>query len=178
MFSDSEEEEDDVKSIVAFRAVGVQGYQNNGRVDVDLEKGKDLLITIENDKQIFTLVTWNKIEYMVDTYGSSKSFNGTVFTTPVSGLYSFYVTVRHDSKHYGHVYLNGHRQNDSCITIAHGVRALDTDRPDNITVQATTFLTKNDLIYVQLEGTLSYLTDCSTTYFEGRLISKIDSSMI
>ena len=40
MFSDSEEEEDDLESVVAFRAVGVpdQGY---GQVDVDLDQGKE-----------------------------------------------------------------------------------------------------------------------------------------
>ena len=126
-------------------------------------------------------MTWQKIEYMIDTYNSSKSFNGTVFTAPVSGIYSFYVTVQHESEEYGHVYLNLNRQDDvidDYITIAHGVRAGDSDRAADITVQATNFLTKNDFVFVHLQGTFNDLTDFSTTYFEGRLISKIDSSMI
>ena len=46
--SDSEEEgeDDDLESIVAFRAVGVLN-QGSGRVNVNLNKGKDFKVNFE-----------------------------------------------------------------------------------------------------------------------------------
>ena len=126
----------------------------------------------------FTLVTWKKIEYTFDAYGSSKSFNGTVFTAPVPGIYSFYVTVRQESGDYGYVYLNRHRNDAKPTTIATGVRAEDAGRHGNIVVQATVLLTKNEFVYVKFEGRLYDLNEFNTTYFEGRLISKTGSPEI
>jgi len=115
---------------------------------------------------------------MIDTYSSSKSFNGAVFTAPVSGIYSFYVTVQQDSSTIGYVYLKRNRHNESPTTIAHGKRGDYGGVNGNVIVQSTIFLTKNDLVHVTFEGRLCDLADITTTYFEGRLISKIDSSMI
>ena len=123
-------------------------------------------------------MTWKKTEYTFDAYGSSKSFNGTVFTAPVAGIYSFYVTVRQEAGDYGHVYLNRHRNDASPTTIAHGVRAECAGRHGNIVVQATVLLTKNEFVYVKFEGTLYDLNEVDTTYFEGRLISKTGASEI
>ena len=123
-------------------------------------------------------MTWDKIEYIFDAYSSSKSFNGTVFTAPVPGIYSFYVTVEQECCYHGHVYLNRQRNDDGPTTIAYGVRAENNGLHGNIVVQATVLLTKNEFVYVKFEGRLFDLHESNTTYFEGRLISKIDSSEI
>ena len=46
MLDSEEEEDDDLESIVAFRAVGVSD-QGSGRVNVDLDQGKDFKVTFE-----------------------------------------------------------------------------------------------------------------------------------
>ena len=122
-------------------------------------------------------MTWKKTEYIFDAYSSSKSFNGTVFTAPVPGIYSFYVTVRQESGEHGHVYLYRQRNDEGPITISHGLRAEDQGLDGNIVVQATVLLTKNELVYVKFGGRL-YNVNKFTTYFEGRLISKTGSSEI
>ena len=115
---------------------------------------------------------------MFDAYSYPKSFNGTVFTAPVPGIYSFYVTVQQSSGDYGHLYLNRQRKDEGPITIAHGLRAEDQELDGNIVVQATVLLTKNEVVYVKFEGELHNVNEFNTTYFEGRLISKTGSSEI
>ena len=46
MLDSEEEEDDDLESIVAFRAVGVSG-QGSGQRDVYLDQGKDFKVTFE-----------------------------------------------------------------------------------------------------------------------------------
>ena len=58
--------------------------------------------------------------------------------------------------------------------IAHGSRVDDQSRNGNIVVQATVELEDGDDVYVRLEGHLFDLGEPTTTYFEGRLVSKVN----
>ena len=100
-------------------------------------------------------------------------FDDTIFTAPIDGIYSFYVTTRHySSRETGFVYLY-HNDNKKQIVAAQGSRAESQGAKGNISVQATIVLQKDELVYIGFNGTLTDLSVESTTYFEGRLISKI-----
>ena len=109
-----------------------------------------------------------------DVYGDNYGFNGTFFTAPVDGIYTFYVTTRQDSVTTGHVYLYQIKEAEHHVNVAHGSRSDDQNRNGNIIVQATIQVYAGEQVYVRLEGHLFDLGDATATYFEGRLISKID----
>ena len=90
--------------------------------------------TILKSLIFFVSVTWNTIDYNYCDWADS-GFNGTVFTAPVDGIYSFYVTTRQDSVTSGHVYLYQIKEGQHHTVIAHGSRVDDQNRNGNIVVQ-------------------------------------------
>ena len=100
-------------------------------------------------------------------------FNGTIFTAPFEGLYSFYVTARQQSNGSGNVFLC--TQVGTNITdIAHGLHSEDRSCGSSVTVQATVHLLPRTRVFAKFLGYLYDLNEADTTYFEGRLISKIE----
>ena len=122
----------------------------------------------------YYLVTWHNTEYNYNSFGND-AFNGTTFTAPTDGIYSFYVTVRQTSINNGRVCIY-HNDSKEQTIVAKGICNRHEYRNGHISVQATVLLRKGELVYVGLNGYLSDLGAESTTYFEGRLISKIDIS--
>ena len=120
-------------------------------------------------------MTWHNTEYNYNSFGNN-AFNGTTFTAPTDGIYSFYVTVRQTRVHNaynGSVYIY-HNDSKEQTIVAKDIRADNVGMIGRISVQATVLLRKGELVYVGLKGYLWDLGAESTTYFEGRLISKID----
>ena len=107
-------------------------------------------------------------------YGDNCGFDGSFFTAPGPGIYSFHVTTRQDSVTTGNVYLYHIKSSANHVIVGHGSRSDDQNRNGNIIVQATIKLYGHEKVYVRLEGHLFDLGDATTTYFEGRLVSKID----
>ena len=109
------------------------------------------------------LVPWQQIDY---NFGNH--FDGTIFTAPKTGLYTFFAqcasqAANHNSK--ASFYVNGAEKNYSYL------QTTDQYRID-CTLQATLKLAKNDKVEVRLSGRLFSGSD-KTCYFEGRLISLI-----
>ena len=117
-------------------------------------------------------MTWHNTEYNYNSFGND-AFNGIMFTAPIGGIYSFYVTVQQASHQHGFVDLY-HNDSKEQTIVAKGSRAEDRNFDGQISVQATIILRKNEMIYVGIRGHLADLGAESTTYFEGRLISKIN----
>ena len=92
----------------------------------------------------------------------------------MTGIYAFYVTTRQASADDGRVFLKT-REGDEVIVVAQGMRAEDRSFNGNIVVQATLFLKENSVVFVGMSGSLSDLGAAKSTYFEGRLITKIDT---
>ena len=153
-------------SIVAFRATAL----NDGVADIGyfpyFEPGMEFgLFIIDEFKQIF-LVVWKKIDYNFGNY-----FDGTNFNVPENGLYTFHVSCQQKSNNSGTVYLY---LNDIMQTSASKVGKSNATSAGTIKIQITLKLTKDDIIYVRFESYLYNTSSEENTYFEGRLIAKIN----
>ena len=115
-------------------------------------------------------VEWNYIDYNIGNY-----FDGTIFTAPTDGLYSFYATARcchRENWSIIYLFVNGDEYNfSSYYTIANSD---NVQRGVPVTIQTTLKLEKSDKVEVRLEGGLSTTLSIYCIYFEGRLISRID----
>lgn len=109
------------------------------------------------------LVEWKNIDYNLGNF-----FDGTYFTVPENGLYSFHVHCGQKSRNVGTIYLH---HNNGRI---YARRAESNDNFGFINIDATLKLAKNDKIHVGFYGHLFYLADAGTTYFEGRMIARLD----
>ena len=96
-------------------------------------------------------------------------FDGKYFTVPTDGLYSFHIASRHKSGRYGQINL---RVND-CVQSYCYVEESSTDI-GFVNIQTTLKLNKNDKVHARFSNELYNTTDGLATYFEGRLIARID----
>ena len=132
---------------------------------------------------IFILISvhWKNIEY---NYGNH--FDGSSFTAPLKGLYSFTSTAIYKSRTLPVVYnINRPRIilsgcGKDCIVTAWSNEIKDMKEPveivnaGHILLQTTVQLNAKDKVFIKLEGTFDYLNNPDQTYFEGRLVSVID----
>ena len=109
-------------------------------------------------------MSWKNIHYNYDGH-----FDGSIFTAPVGGIYSFLATTHVKEQHTGFVdlvcYINNNRFANST----------EIDRPENeriVTLQAVVQLNKNDK--VKLEGRMFYFNRnkvvANQSFYEGRLV--------
>lgn len=122
-----------------------------------------LLFEISHIRSLYYfLVEWKNIDYNVGNY-----FDGKNFVAPVNGLYSFTVFCRHNSSGYSSVvlYLNGE---------IHTFAPRATSSNGFVNIYTTLKLVTNDKLNVRFEKDLYRTDDERTTYFEGRLIARLD----
>ena len=105
-------------------------------------------------------------------YNLGNHFDGSIFTAPFKGIYTFNVCAGHQSETNGYVdlYVNELKTVNSQRNCNEETR----DSFSNIWLHTTLQLKKGDEISIWLEGDLYDLNDESSTFFEGRLISRID----
>ena len=106
--------------------------------------------------------------YNVD-YNLGNFFDGTYFTAPENGLYSFNVLCKQQSSSYGYISLS---LNDN--EHAYAVREESDNRRGFVNINTTLKLVKNDKVHVRFEGCFWSTNDAPSTYFEGRMIARLD----
>ena len=81
------------------------------------------------------------------------------------------MTARQSANTHGdaYVYVNGEE-------IAHSQRGAYKSYPGYVSVSVTLKLQQNDKVKAKFEDSVNNLNEPKTTYFEGRLISKLESS--
>ena len=111
------------------------------------------------------------MKWITTEYNYGDHFDGSFFTVPKDGIYTFYLTARQASSSYGHanIYVNENQ-------IAYSYRAESSGYNSHVSVSVTINLQRDDKVKAKFSGTLYSLTEAKTTYFEGRLISKIESA--
>ena len=109
---------------------------------------------------------WKTTEY---NYGDH--FDGSFFTVPEDGIYTFYLTARQTSSTsgYAYIYVN---ENE----IANSVRSDNHSSNGHVSVSITIRLQRDDKVKAKFSGTLYDTDEAKTTFFEGRLISKLESA--
>ena len=112
----------------------------------------------------YFLVKWRNIEYNIGNH-----FNGTIFTAPVAGLYSFFAMAKHRAATYTRIrlYVNG---NSKIVS----TNETKNDDIQSLPLQSTLKLEKGQTVELRFGGTLYQASYGDRTYFEGRLISRID----
>ena len=110
------------------------------------------------------LVEWRDIDYNIGNY-----FNGTIFTAPLTGLYSFHATSEQTNSNSASISLdiNGTtktRQESRQNNYSYG----------NVTIQTTLTVYKGDKVGIGFGGKHACSNVSYKTFFEGRLISRID----
>lgn len=108
-------------------------------------------------------VEWKNVDYNLGNY-----FDGTYFTVPENGLYYFKVCCRQESINYGqiHLYINANLH-------IYADRKSSNNSYGFVNIDTTLKLVKNDKVHVRFYGDL-YSTYAPTTYFEGRMIARLD----
>ena len=107
---------------------------------------------------------WKYVDYNLGNF-----FDGTYFTVPENGLYSFNAFCGQNSSNYGGIRLH---VNDNLHIYAE--RAESNNRLGFVNIDTTLKLVKNDKVDVRFSGTLGDTNDSMTTYFEGRMIARLD----
>ena len=124
-----------------------------------------LLLIFVFELKMLLLVNWEHMEY---NYGDC--FDGSVFTAPVDGIYTFNATAFHDSDSCDGKITIKENYEDAAI-FSRFVPTEDNIPGASLTVQASLELDKNATVTIELYGEFKYLNDYSLTYFEGRLLA-------
>ena len=119
----------------------------------------------------FDSADWKNIEY-----NHGNHFDGSNFTAPIKGIYSFLTTIKQRSYQFGRIrcYVN-----NKVIALAERTNSTDIKTDINmnagqILLPITLELKKDDIVTIRIGGDLYNITDPQTTYFEGRLVSVIN----
>ena len=107
---------------------------------------------------------WENVDYNLGNF-----FDGTYFTVPENGLYSFYACSSQKSSNHGQIRLY---LNDSLHIYAY--RAESNNNLGFVNIDTTLKLVKNDKVDVRFHGNLHNTRDAQLTYFEGRMIARLD----
>ena len=112
----------------------------------------------------YILVEWANVDYNLGNF-----FDGTYFTVPENGLYSFNAFCLQKSSRNGwiHLYLNNNEQ-------IYALRAESNNNYGSVNIDTTLKLAKNDKVDVRFYGDLCNTNVERTTYFEGRMIARLD----
>ena len=107
---------------------------------------------------------WKNVDYNLGNF-----FDGTYFTVPKNGLYSFLANAHQASNSYGGIslYLNDEQK-------IWAPRGESSGQIGFITFDTTLKLVENDKVDVRLYGGVWNLKDPIRTFFEGRLIARTD----
>ena len=110
------------------------------------------------------------VEWQTTEYNYGGHFDGSYFTAPEDGIYSFYLTSAQASSGsgYAYIYVNSNE-------IARSRRRGNSDYNGHVSVSLTVKLQQGDKVKAIFESYLYSLNDSKTTYFEGRLISKLEN---
>ena len=109
-------------------------------------------------------MTWTNVDY-----NHGHFFDGTFLTVPENGLYCFHVTSRQESSTRGYIqlYINGNRH-------IFARRAESNGNFGFVSIDTTLELAKNDKVDVRFHGRLECTSDKEATYFEGRLVARLN----
>ena len=108
------------------------------------------------------------MEWKDTVYNIGNYFDGTYFTVPTAGLYSFHVSCRH-TKNSGIIYL--YKNN---LMSSQARRESSSGDFGVVDIQTTLKLAENDKIDVRIAYNLYDTNEATTTYFEGRLIARLE----
>ena len=120
---------------------------------------------------IISSAGWDRIIY---NYG--KQFDGTTFTAPFNGIYSFTSTAYNESSKIA--FLRCYVNEEKIATA--GQCATNPCHKDGINggsmvMQTTLALNKKDEVTMKLRGSFNSLQVSHATYFEGRLVSILEN---
>ena len=109
-------------------------------------------------------VEWLNVGYNVGNY-----FDGTYFTAPENGLFSFNVAASNKSSTNGWIrlYVNNKQH-------AYAGRGESYGQYGMVNLVTTLVLVKNDSVHVRFENQLHDTHNAMTTFFEGRLVARYD----
>ena len=111
------------------------------------------------------------MKWITTEYNYGDHFDGSFFTVPEDGIYTFYLTAQQTSSFHGYAYIYVNENE-----IAYSDRHDKYGYWGHVSVSVTIKLQRDDKVKAKFSGTLSFLTKAKTTYFEGRLISKLESA--
>ena len=171
------------EDVIAFRASALKNGQGTTKLFTRNEQGMHICNTVTvwwfycetisyhmlsvSDINITSLVQWNQIDYNVGNF-----FDGTFFTAPECGLYSFYASVEQS--------MTLNTGTAMIYIFVDGIEKVLTRRKyDNygsITIQSTLKLAEDAKVEIRFSGQLDFSNDARTTYFEGKFISSMDDS--
>ena len=109
---------------------------------------------------------WKIIEYNFGNY-----FDGTHFIVPENGLYTFNVSCEQKSSSHGTAYIH---LNDSMQTSASKISKSNATAAGTVKIQITLKLLKFDKIDVRFASNIYNTNGEHNTYFEGRLIARLN----
>ena len=112
------------------------------------------------------LAKWLNIDYNIGNH-----FDGSIFKAPIKGIYTFNACAGHKSVSTGHVDLD---LNGDSVVNSQRVCSEGSINYLNLWLSTTLKLEIGDQISLALNGDLFALNDSTSTFFEGRLISKLD----
>ena len=107
---------------------------------------------------------WKNVDYNLGNF-----FDGTYFTVPKNGLYSFLANCYQASSSYGRIDLN---LNDELKIWA--ARGESNGKSGFLNFNTTLQLVKGDKVDIRLGCGVSNLKSTIATFFEGRLIARTD----
>ena len=107
---------------------------------------------------------WANVDYNLGHY-----FDGIYFTVPENGLYYFKACCLQRSSNLGRIYL--YLNNSLHI---HAYRQSSNNNYGFVNIDTTLKLVENDKVHVRFNGDLHNTHDGGSTYFEGRMIARLD----
>jgi len=109
-------------------------------------------------------VEWQNVDYNLGHF-----FDGTYFTVPENGLYYFKACCTQKSSIYGQIDLF---LNDT--SHIYTSRAESNNKDGFVNIDTTLKLVKNDKVHVRFQGNLYWTNEAKTTFFEGRMVARLD----
>ena len=113
----------------------------------------------------FDSADWKNIEY-----NHGNHFDGSNFTAPIKGIYSFLTTIKQRSYQFGRIRCYVNNKEIALVYIKTDINM----NAGQILFPITLELKKDDIVNIRIGGDLYNITDPQTTYFEGRLVSVIN----